>query len=141
MKTLLRVAIATAVFACAGTFPAMAQIVNGLDFTTSFPFYAENTKMPAGSYKVTPVDFDSSTLLIESADGKYSAFVDFIPTHAEQPHRQGDVTFHKYGNVDYLNRLWIDGQQYGMKVVPTKSEKKAAASAKAVEHSVPSKKR
>jgi hypothetical protein len=141
MKTLLRVMIATAVFACAGTISGLAQIQNGLDFTTSFPFYAQNTKMPAGSYRVTPVDFDTNTLLIESTDGKYSAFVDFIPTRAEQPHKQADVTFHKYGNVEYLNRLWVDGQRYGMKVEPTKSEKKAAASAKAVEHSVPGKKR
>ena len=96
--------------------------------------------MPAGAYTVTPVDFDSNTLRIESADGKYSTFVDIVPTHAEQPHKQGEATFHRYGNVEYLNRLWVDGQRYGMKVEPTKAEKKAAASAGPVEHNVPGKK-
>lgn len=137
MKTLLRVMIAATVLAYAATIPAMAQIDNGLDFTTSFPFYAQNAKMPAGSYKVTQADSDPNTLRIESADGAYSAFIEIIPTRADQPHKQGEVTFHKYGDTDYLNRLWVEGQRYGMKVEPTKSERKAAASVKAVEHSVP----
>ena len=136
MKTLLRAMTAATLLASATIGPALAQIDTGLDFTTSFPFYAQNTKMPAGSYTATSVDFDSNTVRIESADGKYSAFIDFVPTHAEQAHKQTDVTFHRYGNVEYLNRLWVDGQRYGMKVEPTKAEKKVAASASPVEHSV-----
>ena len=116
--------------------PLAAQIDNVVDFTTSFPFYAGNARMPAGSYKITPSGFDTSVLLIKRKDGAYSAFVDFIPTHAEQPHPQSDVTFHKYGDTDYLNRIWVTGQRYGMKVDPTKAETKAAASTKVVEHSL-----
>jgi len=116
--------------------PMHAQIDNGLDFTTSFSFYAGNTKMPAGSYTVTQTDIDASVLLIKSTDGNYSAFVDFIPTHAETPHAQSDVTFHKYGDTEYLNRLWVEGQKYGMKIDPTKAELKAAAAASPVEHSI-----
>jgi hypothetical protein len=51
--------------------PLAAQIENGVDFTTSFPFYAGNTRMPAGSYKITPSGFDTSLLLIESKDRSY----------------------------------------------------------------------
>jgi hypothetical protein len=116
--------------------PLAAQIDNGVDFTTSFPFYAGNAKMPAGSYKITQSDIDSSVLLVQSNDGKYSALVDFIPMHAEQPHPQTDVTFHKYGDTDYLNRIWVNGQRYGMKVDPNKAETKAGANANVVEHSV-----
>jgi hypothetical protein len=116
--------------------PLAAQIENGLDFTTSFPFYAGNAKMPAGSYNIKPSDIDPSVLQIRSNDGTHSAFVDFVPTHAEQPHPQSDVTFHKYGDTDYLNRIWVNGQKYGMKVEPTKAETKAATSANVVEHSV-----
>lgn len=121
--------------------PLAAQIDNGVDFTTTFPFYAGNAKMPAGSYRITQSDIDSSVLQIQSVDGPYSAFVDFIPTHAEQPHPQSDVTFHKYGDTDYLNRIWIDGQSFGMKVDPTKAETKAAANANVVEHSLVASKR
>jgi hypothetical protein len=121
--------------------PLAAQIDNGVDFKTTFPFYAGNAKMPAGSYGITQADIDSSVLQIRSEDGAYSAFVDFIPTDAEQPHSQSDVTFHKYGDTDYLNRIWIDGEKYGMKVDPTKAETKAAANANVVEHSLVAHKR
>ena len=60
--------------------PLAAQIDNGLDFTTSFPFYAGNAKMPAGSYKISQTDIDSSVLQIQSSDGLHSALVEFIPT-------------------------------------------------------------
>jgi predicted aspartyl protease len=116
--------------------PLAAQIDDGVDFTTSFPFYAGNAKMPAGSYKISQTDIDSSVLQIQSSDGAHSALVEFIPTHAEQPHSQSDVTFHKYGDTDYLNRIWVNGQKYGMKVDPTKAETKAAANANVLEHSI-----
>jgi hypothetical protein len=35
--------------------PVMAQITDAVDFTTSFPFYAGNAKMPAGAYKDHPI--------------------------------------------------------------------------------------
>jgi hypothetical protein len=85
--------------------PLAAQIENGVDFKTTFPFYVGNAKMPAGSYKIAQSDIDSSVLQIQSNDGTHSAFVDFVPTHAEQPHSQSDVTFRKYGDTDYLNRM------------------------------------
>jgi hypothetical protein len=117
--------------------PLAAQIVNGVDFTTSFPFYAGNAKMPAGSYKITQSEVGESTLQIQSSDGAHTALVDFIPTQSAQPHPHSDVTFHKYGNTEYLNRIWVEGQEYGMKVDPTKAETKAAANANVVEHSLP----
>lgn len=136
MKSFLRIVTAAALLAIGTTIPAAAQIDNGMDFTTSFSFYAQNTKLPAGSYKTTQAGLDANELLIQSTDSKYSVFVDFLPTHAEQPHKQSDVTFHKYGDVDYLNRIWIEGQRYGMKIEATKSEKKVAAASAPTEHTV-----
>jgi len=116
--------------------PLTAQIVDGVNFTTSFPFYAGNAKMPAGSYKITQSDMDTSVLEIQSTDGVHSALVEFIPTQSAQPHPHSDVTFHKYGDTEYLNRIWVEGQEYGMKVDPTKAERKAATNANVVEHSL-----
>ncbi len=118
-----------------------AQIANGLSFTTTFPFYAGNTKLPAGEYEIMQSNVDANVLLIQSNDRAYSVFVDFTPTQSEQPHAQTDVTFHKYESTEYLNRVWIEGQQYGMKVDPTKAELKAAASATVSEHSIPASKK
>jgi len=141
MKSLYKVAVATSVLLIGSAIPGMAQISNGLDFTTSFPFYVQNTKLPAGSYTITQADLDTGTLLIQSADEKYSAFFDYIPTRAGQAHKQSDVTFHKYGNVEYLNRVWVEGQKFGMKVIATKTERKAGTTAAPVEHSITGKKR
>jgi hypothetical protein len=136
MNSFLKVAVATVALTVGSALPALAQIDNGVAFKTSFPFYAGNAKMPAGSYRIIQTDIDASDLQIQSADGKYSAFVDFIPMHAEQPHAHSDVTFHKYGDVEYLNRIWVVGQRYGMKLDPTKAELKAASSAAAADNTV-----
>jgi hypothetical protein len=141
MKFFGKVVVCIAMLTLFPALPMLAQIDNGMNFTTSFPFYVGNVKMPAGSYRITQTDIDVNELLIESDDSKYSAFVDFVPTQSGEPHAQSDVTFHKYGDTEYLNRIWVEGQNYGMKVEPTKAEKKAAASAGAVEHTVSGKKR
>jgi hypothetical protein len=139
MKNLLKLAGASALMCLCFAMPAPAQIVNGLTFTTTFPFYAGNTKMPAGSYKVTPSNFGSSLLQIENSTGTHSAFVEFVPTQAEQGHAAGDVVFKKYGNVDFLSRLWVGGQTYGMMLEPTKVEQKLAESGAPQTHSVAAK--
>src|ERR1700756_3302422 len=136
MNKLSRLVVMTGLLSLLSVIPLAAQIADGVDFTTSFPFYAGNAKMPAGSYKITQSDMDESILQIQSNDGVHSALVEFIPTHSAQPHPQSDVTFHKYGDTEYLNRIWVQGQKYGMKVDPTKAETKAAANANVVEHSL-----
>jgi hypothetical protein len=136
MKNVSKLVVGMGLLSLLSVMPLAAQIDNGVDFTASFPFYAGNAKMPAGSYKITQSDIDANLLQIQSNDGVHSAFVDFIPTHSAQPHPHSDVTFHKYGDTEYLNRIWVEGQKYGMKVDPTKAEMKAAANANVVEHSL-----
>ena len=136
MKNISKLVVSMGLLSLLSVVPLAAQIVNGVGFTTSFPFYAGNAKMPAGSYKITQSDMDESILQIQSKDGVHSALVEFIPTHSAQPHPHSDVTFHKYGDTEYLNRIWVEGQEYGMKVDPTKAETKAAAKANVVEHSL-----
>jgi hypothetical protein len=122
MKNLSKLVVGMGLLSLLSVMPLAAQINNGVNFTTSFPFYAGNAKMPAGSYKITQsdLDMDASILQIQSNDGVHSAL----------------VTFHKYGDTEYLNRIWVEGQEYGMKVDPTKAETTAGANANVVEHSL-----
>jgi hypothetical protein len=136
MKNVSKLVVKMGLLSLLSVMPLAAQIVNGVDFTTPFPFYAGDAKMPAGSYKITQSEVGESTLQIQSSDGAHAALVDFIPTYSVEPHPHSDVTFHKYGNTEYLNRIWIEGQEYGMKLDPTKAEIKAAANANVVEHSL-----
>jgi hypothetical protein len=134
-------AVMLAVVILMSAMPLTAQIVNGMTFKTSFPFYAGYAKMPAGSYTITQSDVGTNTLQIQSADGKYSAYFDCNPTQTEQPHAKSDVTFKKYGGTDFLNRVWIQGEQSGFQLQPTKAEEKAAANGAPQEHSVTATKR
>jgi hypothetical protein len=136
MKSFGKIVLCMAVACLVTAIPASAQILDGLDFTTSFPFYVGNARMPAGSYQVTQSGMDNSILSIDSKDGSHSAFIDFIPTESDSDHAHSDVTFRRYGNTDFLNRLWVGGQEYGMRVEPTKAESRLAASTSAVEHSI-----
>src|ERR1700733_284482 len=136
MKNVSKLVVGMGLLSLLSVMPLAAQIVDGVDFKTSFPFYAGNAKMPAGSYKITQPDMDESILQIQSNDGVHSALVEFRSTQSAQPHPHSDVTFHKYGDTEYLNRIWVQGQRYGMKVNPTKPETKAAAKTKIVEHSL-----
>ena len=110
--------------------PLVAQMDNGVDFTTSFPFYAGDTQLPAGHYKVTQPDVNEDLLLVTSLNGgTHSVFVQFEPTQSVQAHPHSDITFKKIGDADYLNRVWIEGQNYGIKIAPSKDETEAAAAA------------
>ncbi len=136
MKNVSKLVVRMGLLSLLSVMPLVAQIDNGVDFTTSFPFYAGNVKMPAGSYRITQSGVDTNILEIQSIDSVHSAFLDIIPTQSTEPHAQSDVTFHKYGDTEYLDRIWVEGQQFGMKVDPPKAELKAAANANAVDHSL-----
>ena len=120
---------------------ATAQITNEITFDTTFPFYVGNARMPPGTYRVTQVRNVDFLLLIEDANESHSAFIEFTPTHADSPHPQTDVTFNRYGKVDFLSQLWIHGQSYGMQMLPGKAEELAAKSATVSRHSVPGRSR
>jgi hypothetical protein len=142
MKNFCKLAVMSALTFLLFGMPAVAQIANGVDFTTAFPFYAGNAKMPAGAYTISqPASEDNTVLLIEGKDGSHVAFLDIAPTQAANPHPQTEVTFNKYGTTDYLNQVWVGGQSNGMQVLPTKVEQKAASNAAAEQHSVSAKAR
>jgi hypothetical protein len=112
--------------------PLAAQIDNGVDFTASSPFYAGDVKLPAGNYKVVQLDDNSDILRVENRDTLHSIFVDFTPTESALPHRNSAVTFEKYGDTDYLDRVWIEGEEYGISVDPGRIE--TAAEANVTQH-------
>ncbi len=139
MKNFLKVIGASGLLCLLFAMPATAQIVNGLSFTTTFPFYAGNAKLPAGSYRILPSGFSGTVLLVESTTGGHSAFIEYTPTQAEAPHKTGDVGFKKYGTSEVLNTIWVGGQKFGMQTEVTKFEQNLAKSGAPTSHTVPAK--
>ena len=116
--------------------PSLAQITNSVKFNAPSAFYAGNAKMPAGTYTVTQPNADDNLLLIEDASGSQSAFVEYAIVHSETPHAQSDVTFNKYGNVEFLSAIWVDGRKSEMQILPSKAETNAAKAAAAEKHTL-----
>ena len=135
MNRLGKLVTKVGVLSMLSVLPLAAQVENGVEFTTAFPFYAGGTKLPAGSYKITQPDMNARQLLITSYDGKPSVFVNFIPTESIEPSGKSDVSFHRYGTTDYLDRVSIAGETDGIMIDPTKAEVKAAANANAADAS------
>jgi hypothetical protein len=130
MNNVRNVLVKMGLLSLLSVMPLAAQMTdNGVYFTAPSPFYAGNVKLPAGNYKVVQPDADVDVLQIENRGNLGSIFVDFEPTDSAQPHRNSAVTFEKFGDTDYLDRVWIEGQEYGIKVDAGRVETAAEANA------------
>jgi hypothetical protein len=119
--------------------PGMAQITDRVTFDAPSAFYAGNAKMPAGSYTVSQPDADANLLLIEDVNGSHSAFVEYEVVSSNASHAQSDVTFNKYGNVDFLSTIWVQGRNSEMQILASRVEQNAAKAAAAEKHSLSAK--
>ena len=139
MNTLKKLIVPLGLLSVLCAIPSMAQITNSVKFDAPSAFYAGNAKMPAGSYTVSQPNADDNLLLIEDANGSHSAFVEYEVVSSDTPHAQGDVTFNKYGNVDFLSAIWVQGRNSEMQILPSKVEQNAAKAAAAEKHSLSAK--
>ena len=139
MKTLKKLIVPMGLLSVLCAIPTMAQITNRVTFDAPSAFYAGNAKMPAGSYTVSQPDPDNSLLLIEDASGSHSAFVEYVVAASDTPHAQTDVTFSKYGEVDFLSAIWVEGRKSEMQILPSRVEQNAAKAAAAEKHSLSAK--
>lgn len=104
---------------------AHAEIIGDLEVKIPFQFYAGNAKLPAGEYRVHPLDDSDLTLIeISSADGSTSAIfqVQNTDANANVP-AEGELVFNKYGDRYFLTKLFEGGSSEGSKVVESRYEK------------------
>ena len=141
MNTLKKLIVLTGLLSVVCAIPSTAQIINQVKFDVPFEFYAGNAKMPAGSYTVSQPNPDDNLLLIEKASGSPSVFVEYVldSTSSDTAHARTDVTFNKYGKVDFLGAIWVEGQNSSMQILQSKVEKNAAKAAAGEKHSLSAK--
>jgi hypothetical protein len=138
MKPFQKLAVLMSMLFLLSAIPGIAQIDNSVTFQASFAFYAGNAKLPPGSYTVRQPDDTAELLLIESADGSHSVFVDYVPDDSGNPPSKTEVTFNKYANAEFLSRISVQGQN-SMQILASKVEQNAAKAAAAVRHSLSAK--
>jgi hypothetical protein len=136
MNTLKKLTLLMGSLSVLCAIPTMAQIANRVNFDAPSAFYAGNAKMPAGSYTVSQPDPDNNLLLIEDTSGSYSAFVEYVIASSDTAHAQSDVTFNKYGNVDFISAIWVQGRKSEMQILPSKVEQNATKAAAAEKHTL-----
>jgi len=135
MNTAKKLTVLMGLLSVLCAIPAMAQINARVKFDAPDAFYAGDAKLPAGSYTVSVPNEDDNFLLIQSTDGSHSVIVEYEITSSETPHAKSDVTFNKYGKDEFLSQVWVEGQDSGMQVLPSKAEQDAAKAAVAEEQS------
>jgi hypothetical protein len=105
---------------------AGVQIINRVTFSTTFPFTAGNTKFPAGSYSIRPLDDDSEIMEISSADGKISALFETMTTELPRTPSKGEVIFKKYGDSYVLSEIYEPGSKTGAMTIKSHAERQHA---------------
>jgi len=65
--------------------------------------------------------------------------VEYVIAHSETLHAKSDITFNKYGNVEFLSAIWVDGRKSEMQILTSKAEQNAAKAAAAEKHSLSAK--
>jgi hypothetical protein len=139
MKTFMKLIVPMSMLFLFAAIPSMAQIDTRVIFQAPFAFYAGNAKLPAGSYTVSQQDDNLELLLIEDANGSHSVFVEYEPSPSDTPASKTEVTFNKYGTTDFLKRISLQGQKYGIQILRSKAERNAAKTASAETHALTAK--
>jgi hypothetical protein len=107
--------------------PLVAQVGNGVVFTAPFPFYAGDVEMPAGTYKITQPNMNSTVVLLRNVAGTHGVFLSFTPTGDANLHGETYLRFSKYGDTGYLRTLSVAGETDGMEFARSTAERKTAA--------------
>jgi hypothetical protein len=97
-----------------------AQITNEIQAHIDHSFIIGNTTLPPGDYTFRmEQDSELGAMTATSADGKTA--VDFLvrPTTDNHTPTHSELTFRKYGNVEFLNRIFETGAKDGSRVTET----------------------
>jgi hypothetical protein len=125
MKSLVRsIGMAGGILLLAGAQNAGAQVIDTVEFTTSFPFTAGNATVPAGSYSLRPDDDNPQIFQLTGAHT--SVLVQAQNAEAAKPSSKTDVVFKRFGDGYVLKNVWIEGSNEGVTITTAEGEKHAA---------------
>ena len=119
----LMVAFAFAAAMTFGAASAHAQLTGELEANVPFAFRADNTKLPAGTYIIRPVDdVGGAALELENLKKDVSVFLMPENSHLTQAPNTSELTFDKIGNSYFLRQIEVEDSQAGYALAQSKSE-------------------
>jgi hypothetical protein len=120
-----------------------AQITGEIEADIPFNFYVQETRLPAGTYIVRMLgNTDLTVMELRSENDKIAVNFPVEATRAAMTPSHAELVFDRYGNTDFLTKIFEPGNRDGAKVVMTRSElEKQKNGAMPEEHSVPARRR
>lgn len=119
--------------------PAFGMDTNGLQVNVPFSFRVEKTVLPAGSYRITPMDISTPNLLvIRNEDGGPAVVVltEPLSTKSNAPEKS-ELVFTRVGNLDYLTQIWEGDTDEGNGIPEKALTEQSSGSQAPQQHSVP----
>jgi hypothetical protein len=90
-----------------------------------FDFVVKGRTFTAGKYRVERLDkANLDTLAIKNADGKTLSILQTQRINSNAPSDQSKLTFHRYGNIYFLDSIHASGESYASKLPMVKSDRK-----------------
>ena len=121
---------------------AKAQVTGDLEANIPFQFHVGNTKLPAGEYRIHPLDDSDLTVMeISSADGSISALFEVQSTDAKSGPAKSELIFNKYGDRYFLAKLFDEGDPSGSELAKSRYEKRISQQAVVAQEHVPAHRR
>jgi hypothetical protein len=104
---------------------AHAQIIGGLEANIPFQFYAGNTKLPAGEYRIQVLDNSDLTLMeISRVDGTASALFQIQDAENKSEPAKSELIFNKYGDRYFFAKFFDEDNRNGRQVTESRYEKR-----------------
>jgi hypothetical protein len=115
--------LATFFLLAIGTPRVNAQITDAIQAHIDHPFVIGNTSLPPGEYTFRMVENSDLTIMTVSSENDKTS-VDFIVRATIDNHTPAhtELTFRKYGNTDFLNKIFESGSKTGVEVTETSRE-------------------
>ena len=102
-----------------------AQIIGDLQANIPFQFYAGNTKLPAGEYRIQVLDNSDLTLMeISRVDGTASALFQIQDAENKSEPAKSELIFNKYGDRYFLAKFFDEDNRNGSQVTESRYEKR-----------------
>ena len=138
MKSHLRVLVPVLIgflFAMLGATQSNAQITNDVRAHIDHSFIIGNTTLPPGDYIFRMMQ-GSALSLMTATNENDKASVGFIVREAIDDHtpRHTELTFRKYGNTEFLNKIFEHGNKIGVEV--TESSRQEAQLVEQGQHAI-----
>jgi hypothetical protein len=125
MTSLVRsIGMAGGILVLAGVQSASAQILDTVEFTTSFPFTVGNATVPAGRYTIRPDDENPEILHLTGAHA--SVLFQTEDAQAGRTLSKTEVVFKRYGDAYVLKNIWLESSASGAETVPVEGERHLA---------------